>query len=57
MASIAITEATPMMIPNMVRNALNLLRRNAERATFIKFIIFITTLFSELNCVFNREAV
>jgi hypothetical protein len=37
MASITITEATPMMIPNMVRNALNLFLFSAFSAIFIEF--------------------
>ncbi len=38
MASIAMTEATPMMMPNIVRNPLNLLLARAFSAIFIRFL-------------------
>ena len=43
MASIVITEATPMMIPSIVRNPRSLLLAKARRAIFSKFVVFIVT--------------
>ena len=41
MASIVITEATPMMIPSIVRNPRSLLLAKARKAIFSKFVVFI----------------
>ena len=38
MASIAITDATPMMIPSIVKKPLNLLFESAFSAIFIRFL-------------------
>jgi hypothetical protein len=42
MASMAMTEATPMMIPNMVRNARSLLLAKALKAILKRFVPFIS---------------
>ena len=41
MASIVITEATPIMIPSIVRKPRNLLLASARTAIFIRFVPFI----------------
>ena len=45
MASMVMTDATPMMIPNMVRNPRNLLLAKARSAILIKFVPFIVFYF------------
>ena len=45
MANIVITEATPMMMPSMVRNPRSLLLANARIAIFSKFAAFILICF------------
>ena len=44
MASIVMTEATPMMMPSMVRKARNLLLERARKAILNKFVPFIMLL-------------
>ena len=41
MASIVITEATPMMMPSIVRKPRNVLLASARTAIFIRFVPFI----------------
>jgi hypothetical protein len=45
MASMAITDATPIIIPNMVKKVRILLRRNALSATIIVFESFMRLYF------------